>query len=1077
MRDAKMQFARHLLPSTTPMHQLSSSDRYRLFAQSANEHAIIITDVEGRIMEWSAGAEKLLGWSAAQAIGQPVLMIYTQEDRDSGAAEAELSGAKQYGCSSDVRLHLRRDGSTVFCDGIVNQVFADDTTTVVGYGKIMRAAAVAAPDHHAPGGAEQRSFVAALIESVDAGIVVCDRQGRVTFFNQVARDIHEMDAHPLPFEQWARHYHLYRPDGVTLLPCDEVPLYRALHGDTVDNANIVVKTPAGTMRHVRVAGRPVLDGNGQVLGAVISMHDVTALTAAVIASSRAEDERQRRLAAEQSEARLRKAKEQLNLATDAAQLGIWTWDARGTGTWENPRMFDIFNVPSQQANLRNAYLGAFLVSQDLERFEHGLRATVDSGSPLHFTGQFRRLGEPVPRWLELTGVRHTLADSGAVTVIGTAADITARRSSEDALKAATLRFEATLSAAEVASWIWDIEHDSVVADRNLTKLFGVADELAPSAPLALYAQAIHPDDRDRVTAEIEHAIATRAFFSAAYRVKGADGVYRSIIARGRVMYNDAGQAEVLAGVTVDITRQTEAQTALREAQERYRTLLSSMDEAFAVVQVVVDAHGVPADYRFEEANDAFRVQSGLIDAAGRTIRELVPDIEPHWIAIYGKVALTRQPERFIEHSAAMGYWWDVYAAPIGEPQELRIAIIFTDITARKKAEDDLRQVAADLSEANRRKTEFLATLAHELRNPLAPVRSGLDLLQSPASSPESKQRVLAIMDRQLKHMVHLIDDLMEISRINSGKIVLQRAPTDLASVVAQAVDATRPALEAAHHYLEVCLPAAPVVLDVDATRTVQILANLLTNAIKYTPAGGRITITAALDADLVGIAVQDNGIGIPEADLERIFDMFGQVAASHGYAQGGLGIGLALVRSLVEMHGGRIAVTSPGLNAGATFTAWLPAYRQPVPVDSEPDSGQAARAAAADRLSILIADDNEDAADLLSTLLQLDGHDTYVVHDGVDAVKSIAAILPDLALVDIGMPGLNGYEVAQRIRNMPGTRHVMLAALTGWGGEADRQRARDAGFDSHLTKPVVLEEIQRMINRCISDSSAVPGRT
>lgn len=919
------------------MHQLSTSDRYRLFAQSAYEHAIIITDADGKILEWSAGAQKLLGWPAAQAVGQPLLMICTQEDRDSGAAQAQLSGARQEGCGPDARLYLRRDGSTVCCDSTVNPVFADDGTTILGYGMIMRAAAVAA-------------------------------------------------------------------------------------------------------------------------------------------SSRAEDERQRLVAAEQSEARLRKAKEQLNLATDAAQLGIWTWDARGAGTWENPRMFDIFNVPSQQANLRNAYLGAFLVSQDLERFEHGLRATVDSGSPLHFTGQFRRLGEPVPRWIELTGVRQTLAESGAITVIGTAADITARRSSEDALKAATLRFEATLSAAEVASWIWDIQHDSVVADRNLTKLFGVADELAPSAPLALYAQAIHPDDRDRVTAEIDHAIATRAFFSAVYRVKGADGVYRSIIARGRVMYNDAGQAEVLAGVTVDITRQTEAQTALREAQERYRTLLSSMDEAFAVVQVVLDAHGVPADYRFEEVNDAFRVQSGLIDAAGQTIRELVPDIEPHWIAIYGKVALTRQPERFIEHSAAMGYWWDVYAAPIGDPDELRIAIIFTDITARKKAEDDLRQVAADLSEANRRKTEFLATLAHELRNPLAPVRSGLDLLQSTASSPESKQKVLAMMDRQLKHMVRLIDDLMEISRINSGKIVLQRGPADLASVVSQAVDATRPALDAAHHYLDVTLPAAPVVLDVDATRTVQILANLLTNAIKYTPEGGRITITAAADAGLVSIAVQDNGIGIPEADLDRIFDMFGQVAASHGYAQGGLGIGLALVRSLVEMHGGRITVTSPGLNAGATFTVWLPAYCQHLPVGSAP-AAEAGSAAAAHRLSILIADDNEDAADLLSTLLQLDGHATYVVHDGVDAVKSIAAILPDLALIDIGMPGLNGYEVAQRIRNMPDTRHVMLAALTGWGGAADRQRAREAGFDSHLTKPVVLEDIQRLIQRCSRGAPAARGET
>lgn len=1048
------------------MRQLSSSDRYQLFAKSAHEHAIILTDVDGDIVEWSAGAEKLLGWSAAEATGKPILMIYTQEDRDSGAAEAELLGAKAHGCSSDVRLHTRRDGSTVFCDGIVNKAVADDGSTILGYGKIMRAAGVPAPQERTGSGAEQRSFVAALIESVDAGIVVCDRQGRITFFNQVARDIHDMDAHPLRFEQWAEHYNLYRPDGVTPLTYEEVPLYRALHGEIVENADIVVITPRGAQRHVRVAGRPVLDSEGLVLGAVISMHDVSALRAAVTASSRAEDDRLRRLAAEQSEARLRRAKEQLNLATEAAQLGIWTWDARdGAGTWENERMFDIFNVPSHQSNQRNAHFSTFLVSEDLQRFEASLRITADTGAALNITGQFRRLGETMPHWIELTGVRHIISESGTVTVIGTAADITARRISEDALKAATLRFEATLSAAEVASWIWDIQHDSVIADRNLTKLFGVPDELAPSAPLALYAQAIHPEDRGRVTEQIERAIQTRAFFSAAYRVKGADGLYRSIIARGRVMFDDAGRPDVLAGVTLDITRQTEAQAALRVTQERYRTLLSSMDEAFGVVEVILDADGTPVDYRFEEVNDALEIQSGLVDAAGKTIREMVPDIEPHWIERYGRVALTRQPARFVEHSAAMGYWWDVYAAPIGEPEELRIAIIFTDITARKKAEDDLRQVAADLSEANRRKTEFLATLAHELRNPLAPVRSGLDLLRSSGSTPESRQKALTMMDRQLKYMVHLIDDLMEISRINSGKIVLQRAPTDLVSVVSHAVDATRPALDAAHHYLDVRLPSATVVLNVDATRMVQVLVNLLTNAIKYTPDGGRVAVTAMVDMGIVSIAVQDTGIGIAQADLRRIFDMFGQVAAGHKYAQGGLGIGLSLVRSLVEMHGGQIDVTSAGHNAGATFTIRLPVFSEKDGIGREAANADASDFALSDHLNIVIADDNEDAAEVLSTLLQLEGHATHVVHDGVAAVKSIAAILPDLALIDIGMPGLNGYEVARHVRDLPDAHHVMLAALTGWGGEADRQRALEAGFDSHLTKPVVLKEIQALINQ------------
>lgn len=915
--------------------------------------------------------------------------------------------------------------------------------------------------------------MAALLESVDSAIVVCDRQGRLTFFNQVARDLHGMGEQPLGFERWPEHYHLYRSDETTLLPFDEVPLYRALNGETVQDANMVVRALDGTVRHVQAAGRPVLDGEGKVLGAVVSMHDVTASRDARLSRARAESETQRRVVAEESAARLRKAQEQVNLATDAAQLGIWTWNLQtDTGTWENTRMFDIFNVPSQQANIRNAHVSAFLDTQELERFQRTVDEAVRSGERFHFIGRFRRLGDQALRWIELTGVRQTGVNVNAVILIGTAADITAQRTSEEALKEAALRFDATLSAAEVATWIWDIPGDRIVADSNLTRLFGVSDALAPAAPLALYAQSIHPDDRDYVGEEIQRAIDERTFYSSTYRVRGTDGQYRTVIARGRVVFDAQDRPQTLAGVALDIPRQTEAQAALQVAQERYRTLISSMDEAFGIVKVLLDDSGSPFEYRFEEVNQAMELQSGLVQAAGKTIREMVPDIEQFWIDTYGRVALSRQPERFIEHSAAMGYWWDVYAAPIGAPEDLQIAIIFTDITARKKAEDDLRQIAADLSEANRRKTEFLATLAHELRNPLAPVRSGLDLLYASGDETHRRNKVLGMMDRQIKHMVHLIDDLLDISRINSGKIVLKRVPTTLQAIVGHAVDATRPALDSAHHLLDVHLPPAPLTLNVDPTRMVQVLANLLTNAAKYTPDGGRITLSASVSDDVLRLAVQDTGIGIPAHQQQQIFEMFSQVPNHHAHAQGGLGIGLALVRTLVELHGGTVKAASPGLDQGATFTITLPISNGATIADYVPHNPAANGQQGGSRLTIVIADDNRDAADVLASLLELEGHVIHVVHDGVAALQKILDVKPDLGLVDIGMPGLNGYEVAAGVRRVMDAQHIMLTALTGWSGEDDQRRAQEAGFDSHLTKPVTLDDLRQLVQRCVSRHQA-----
>ena len=363
-----------------------------------------------------------------------------------------------------------------------------------------------------------------------------------------------------------------------------------------------------------------------------------------------------------------------------------------------------------------------------------------------------------------------------------------------------------------------------------------------------------------------------------------------------------------------------------------------------------------------------------------------------------------------------------------------------------------------LREADRRKSEFLATLAHELRNPLAPIRNALELLRIGADRPGLKERMLGTMERQVGHMVHLIDDLLDIARISSGKVVLQSARVSLQSVAASAVETSLPLVEAAGHELALDLPREPVWLDGDAVRLSQVLSNLLTNAAKYTPQPGRIHVTATTVDGMAVIAVTDTGIGIAPEALEKVFEMFAQAPHSIGISKGGLGIGLCLVRHLVTLHGGSVTAASPGPGLGSTFTVRLP-LAAPAAGQAQGDEHQAHTAPPHPALRVLVADDNVDAADTLGDLLQAMGCQVQVTYDGEQAVNAATAFNPDLVFLDIGMPRLDGYGAARALRALPALAGVKLVALTGWGAQDDRARTGAAGFDHHLLKPASPDQV------------------
>ncbi len=369
--------------------------------------------------------------------------------------------------------------------------------------------------------------------------------------------------------------------------------------------------------------------------------------------------------------------------------------------------------------------------------------------------------------------------------------------------------------------------------------------------------------------------------------------------------------------------------------------------------------------------------------------------------------------------------------------------ILRDMTDRKRAEQALQ-------EADRHKDVFLATLAHELRNPMVPLRNGLQLLRL-TTEPEAREQARAMMERQLGQMVRLVDDLLDISRISRNKLELRKARIELWAVVQSAVETARPQIEASGHTLTVTLPPSPVYLHADLTRLAQVFWNLLNNSAKYTEPGGRITLTAKVQGAEAVVTVEDTGIGIPAEALPRLFELFSQVDRNLDRAQGGLGIGLALVKGLTEAHGGTVEVFSAGAGKGSSFVVRLPVSRGvPVRKTQSPTDG----AAFGPRRRILVVDDNRDGASSLAMLLTVMGHDTRIAHDGLEGVELAEAFRPDLIVLDIGLPKLNGLDACRRIREQPWAKNVVIAAATGWGQDEDRRRSEEAGFDHHLVKPV-----------------------
>ncbi|MEP6673183.1 MAG: ATP-binding protein [Chthoniobacter sp.] len=531
------------------------------------------------------------------------------------------------------------------------------------------------------------------------------------------------------------------------------------------------------------------------------------------------------------------------------------------------------------------------------------------------------------------------AEGRVEAVAGSTRDITDRKLAAEKLRDAQARLAATMAAAAVGTWVWNVPEDRVFADASLAEMFLVSPAEAEGGGIAHYLAAIHPDDLARVRAIIAESVRQGVQYETEYRLRLRDGGWRWVNSRGNVEHDDAGKVARFNGAVIDIT-------------------------------------------------------------------------------------------------------------------------------ARKHGEEALAAQAATLRDADRRKDEFLAMLAHELRNPLASVSSAVTVLKE-SNDAENHAWAADVIGRQSAQLARLVDDLLDVSRITRGRIELRRELLDVARIIASAIEAVAPLMTERSHAQVVEVPTGLLWVEADPTRLEQIIVNLLTNAAKYTPPHGKITLRAREekipggDATDVVISVQDNGIGIAPGQIPLMFELFAQGERSAARREGGLGIGLTVVRALCEMHGGTVEAFSEGPGTGTTFTVRLPA----APDALSPSAPQAVAVAIGEGAGrrLLLVDDNRDTATGLGRLLTRRGYEVHLAHQGPEALELARRLAPGIVLLDIGLPGMDGYEVARRLRSDASGAKALIVAISGYGQEEDRVRSREAGFDHHLVKPVDFEELRDIL--------------
>ncbi|MBI2231940.1 MAG: response regulator [Deltaproteobacteria bacterium] len=682
--------------------------------------------------------------------------------------------------------------------------------------------------------------------------------------------------------------------------------------------------------------------------------------------------------------------------------------------------------------------------------------------------------------------------------------------SENALSESEGRLRAIMEASSVILWTMNAQGQAVEDSWSWRVFTGQSFEELKGLG---WLNAYHPDDRKRIQIDWQRALAGKTRLEAQYRLRRHDGQWRWTQVCATPLLDSNGSARAWVGMNTDITerKQAEADALFILDLSECASLATDPDELMWAAAVAAGEHLQAARCGFLDIdleNDRFTVHRDYHPRAPSVVGAYPLSVFGPAIVSLGEsgrvsiVCDTTEDERtaqFIDAYQQLGVRSFV-AIPLLREGRMVSTLLVAAQEARSWSEGEvalakavaertwlaveklrldaaLRQSEEALREADKRKDEFLATLAHELRNPLALMRNVVNLIQIPGSSEGELRWGRDILDRQVNYLTRLTDDLFDVSRITRQKLELQKERVDLREIVNAAVESSRPAIDEREHELVVTLPKQAIYVEADRVRFAQVLMNLLTNAAKYTPKPGEISLSVEPAGGLVVVRVKDTGVGLSAESLAHVFDMFYQVDRSYSRSDGGLGLGLTLVRQLVEMHGGTIEARSAGINQGSEFIVRLPILREAYPPQPFASPREAAKPPAATARRILVADDFPESANALARLLRADGNEVQVAQDGLEALDTMAKFHPHVVVLDIAMPKLNGYDAARIIREQPWGKKIILIAMTGWGHQQDLRRAKEVGFDAHLTKPVKYEALLQALDQLTMDKGTEIGRS
>jgi PAS domain S-box-containing protein len=904
---------------------------------------------------------------------------------------------------------------------------------------------------------EQQERLRTTLACIGDAVIATDRAGHITTMNGVAESL----------TGWAKEEATGRPlDAVFRIVNEETrqpaesPAARAMReGVVVGLANhtaLIAKD--GTERAIDDSAAPIRCKEGQIVGCVLVFRDVT---------------ERRRL--EKQKAEQGKAARRLAAIVDSSDDAIVSKTLDGIIQSWNAAAERIFGYTAEEAVGRHITL---LFPADRLEEEDRIIARIRAGQRVeHFdTVRRRKDGAAIPVSLTISPIKDE--EGRIVGASKIARDITERKRAEET----NAKLAAIVESSGDAIVSKDLDGIITSWNRGAERVFGYTAQEAVGQPVTMLMPPERADEEPGILARIRRGEKIDHYETIRRR---KDGTLLTISLTVSPIFGPDGKVIGASKIARDITRRKQAEERLRLLSEAAAIILYAPDPnalmrtLFAKVGPTIGAD-ICLNYLVNDAGDGLRLAScvGVPDEA------VLPRLA-FGEALCGTAALHRQPV-VVSHvqesgdSEAQAYRSLGVRAYAGFPLLSGNLLLGTlAFASRSKGEfgPDEREfletichylavayerlrLVEKLRQADRKKDEFLATLAHELRNPLAPIRTGLQLLEMTGSKAEAAAQARTMMARQVGQLVRLVDDLMDLTRISRGRIELRKQPVKLAAVVESAVETSRPLIEEMGHQLTVTLPTQPITVNADLTRLAQVFWNLLTNAAKYTDRGGHIWLTAERQGSDVVVALKDTGIGIAAEKLPGIFEMFSQVEGALSRSQGGLGIGLCLVKQLVQMHGGSIEAESEGPGRGSRFVVRLPVALEQQDASTPGDNGDAVRAS---KLRILVVDDNRDAAESLAMLLKIMGNNVRTAGDGEKGVQAATEFRPHVVLLDIGLPKLNGYEACRLIRQQAWSQHTVLIAVTGWGAEDDRRQSQEAGFDHHMVKPVDPTSLMKLL--------------